>query len=161
MQLKYHGGDCCGRLHISGAFFDKPSTAFSKEWLLVLKTSRQTPTLPKDFLTNGREAAKYQAQVLNRARIKYGESPAKTLGGEFDAIMAYVKTTFATKCVEVVITDHQVHYRPEWVGKLKEHGFTFVRRFLNNGASWCNVFFWSDPAHKQEAPSWWVDEESK
>lgn len=151
MQLKYHGGHCCGMRHLMGF------SSFSYNHGEIARQNH-----PADE----RARLAYLTQVVRgavNAQIPpvYNGPVADSVKQEFLNIMDWAEHPHhmqKTKCFEVIFTDSQFSQNPEWAQLLKDRGFEFKTRFKNNGTSWCNVFHRViDPAYEdKKPPKWWT-----
>jgi hypothetical protein len=143
MEIKPHGGLCCGMRHIHALNSPKYMTQQTLQW-----------------------------ELGNTGTPKYvkRDNPI-TYEGLFGEMMAHIRGRQTYKgyegrgvglLVEVVLTDGQLYREGRaWVPILKKHGFRLVSRFRNsNTAAFCNVFH-SHPHFDDVVPNWWKDGEKK
>jgi len=127
MQLRSHGGSCCGIRHLSGfgAWGTKVNAGYNS-------LGRRYETKTRLELFKG-----FMKQLE-------GSDFTTNRGAE-------------GKLVEVVVTDSQVRSNPDIPSVLKAYGFKFVTRFNNSSGGMCNVFHkTTGKCGDHEVPSWWT-----
>lgn len=134
MQMRNHGGSCCGIRHLVG---------FG----------------PWDDLVNARSVFNSRT---HRYETK-GESRLEAFNGfmkKLDSRTAGYQSNRGTrgKLVECVVTDGQIERTPTIPGMLKKAGFRLVSRFDNSSGDMCNVFHkTTGKCGTDEVPSWWTN----
>lgn len=156
MQLRYHGGGCCGVRHLIG--FGDPVLDYRKYFFEgeAYKTTKYTDTQRNKMILDSVRGDPQQGMP-----ILYNAPVADTHLQEFENIMEWSAANMVHKTIEVILNDNQVRSYPLWVEKLKEHGFELKLRFYNNNNSWCNVFHKSFAKTDDNTPKWWADKEEK